>query len=277
MEDAAKKVEQAVNDFTKGLPITEAQKDEMDLKTAVAREKLATLIVAAYHDVVASKPGDMVSFVFLAEKSLLTLSNDVKRLAGSQKHIGGIALALVIDFVATGTQGSVKGKANARKASLKKKPVTKSQIENLRIEYRNKFYKGVLPRFETEAVMAEVGINGGKNDSWVVALASTAPTIEGFRNLNHEDIQALFTDKDVNPIDQEKINQIFSGIKGGGDIPIARKNLVEAGIDVKDVSAMEQEAKKVRTTSHNLVKNNKKLCVLQNRFAFLLHFRKARL
>ena len=230
-----------------------AQEDEMDLKTAAAREKLATLIVAAYTDVVQSKSGDMVSFVLLAEMSLLTMSNDVKMLAGSQKHIGGIALALVTDLVATGTASSIKRKANARKAFFHKNTVSTERIVILIDQYRNKFYKSILPRYESEAVMAEAGITGGKGDDWLVQITSKAPTIEGLRSLSHKELETIFTSGDVSPIDQKKVNQMFAGIIGGGDIPIARKNLVEAGIDVKTVYAMEQEAKKVRTTTHNLV------------------------
>ena len=226
----------------------------MDKATAPARENLASLIVAAYIDVVQFEPDDMVSFVFLSEMSLLTLSNDVKEMAGSKQHVGGVALGLVVDLVATGDGKSSEVKAmrmleyfkdNFKKESVKEKA---SKIHAMTNQYKKKLYRGIMKVKEIEAVVADAGrINGDETDKWVVELPKLATTLSSLRSMEYGKIEQFYQKNDVSPINQEKINSLYAGTTGGGDVPHARKNLVEAGFSVKHASAIEQADKEVRS------------------------------
>ena len=236
----------AIAEETKNLGKLTADADNL---TVAVREKLANLIVAAYADVVMKQKDDMLSFIYLSEHALLTLSIDVKSLIGNKQHIAGIALALVVNMVATGKQKSVISKANVLKHTYNNYKSSASKIEETVNAYRKKVFKGVLPKHETEAVLADVGIN---NDL-AIQLTRIAPDLDSFRKLDDTLLQGVFAEEKVSAADRESIYDIFAGIRGGGNIPLGRRNLANRGLAHEVVIKLEAKARLVRTTTNNPV------------------------
>lgn len=251
-------------------------KDDMDIaadsETAFAREIIANRIVAAYNNVAMHQKNDMVSFVFLSELALLTLYKDVQKFLGSKKHIGGFALTLVMDFVATGMSSRLPRKANAVKHTLTRNKSNETKVVETLNSYRKKMYRGFLPKFEREAVMADEGINAGPNVKWAVKLEKIATDVASFRKLDYEKIEEIFNDDSFKPSDIESINNIFAGILGGGKVPHGRRNLVKSGLSVKDACELESRAKSVRITTNNLVGKYKNTSLTKSFFSPTFYF-----
>jgi hypothetical protein len=62
---------------------------------------LATVLVAAYSDLILSGNDDMTSYLYLTENAIYALSDPVKKAIGDLKNEGGVALGLVTELVAT--------------------------------------------------------------------------------------------------------------------------------------------------------------------------------
>ena len=219
--------------------------DSIDAKTAPARENLAHVIIAAYHYIVDAKADDLVSYVSLCNRALKTFSLDVKILIGPQSNMPGVALAMVVNMVATGS-----AKVVGRKAIKPFKRSTKvSPIVELTENYIGKVYAKLKPKVEFQAEMDEAQIYGG---SWVVELTSKATNMDDFRALDYKkDIES--TVKNALESDRSKIYEMFAGLRGGGEVPIERKNLVQAGVSLNLAVQLEKQAKEVRRVATGIL------------------------
>ena len=249
LEDAAEAVGTAIKAQEKSVGIDGA---EADAKVVVqsARKKLEALIFAAWVDLVAGNPKDVVSYAYLSEKALLVINDDVKALLKKHDMLNaGVSLGLVTDLGATSSPTTVKKKA------IKKRMNNQASISNETVMYMNdlylsSFYRKLVPKVQLEATMEEVGINAGPDTTWSVSLTEQAPNLEKFRSLDLDEVKNLVAK--APKADQDKMLSIFAGVTGGGEnVPIARKNMVAAGIPIEFAFKLEKEAKEVRKRAND--------------------------
>ena len=216
-----------------------------------ARKNLVTLIVAAWRDVVAGQPKDFKSYVYLSEKALLAVNDDVKKfLQDFNMHDdGGVCLGLVTELAASSSAIIIKKKAIKKRKDL-------SSLDENTIMYMNELYishlyRKLVPKVELEAKMEEAGINSGTT----VSLTAQAPNLEKLRSMDLADVLKAL--ENASKADKNKVIDMFAGVTGGGEsVPIARKNMVEAGIPIKVAYEMEKEAKEVRKRANDHIQKH---------------------
>ena len=222
-----------------------------------ARKKLVTLIVAAWRDVVSGQPNDFASYVYLSEKALLAVNDDVKKfLQDFNMHDdGGVCLGLVTELAASSSAIIIKKKAIKKRKDL-------SSLDENTIMYMNELYishlyRKLVPKVELEAKMEEAGINSGTTGTeWKDSLTTAqAPNLEKLRSMDLADVLKAIAK--ASKADKNKVIDMFAGVTGGGEsVPIARKNMVEAGIPIKVAYELEKEAKEVRKRANDHIQKH---------------------
>lgn len=247
-------VVKAENDLKAYLPVSEADDeakiqarkdivDIIDTETGPTREKLAHLIHTAYTYIVETKPDDLVSYVSLADKALMTLSTDVKLLLGMRSNIPGVALAMVVETVATGSAAALKRRSI--KPLVETNTVEKpSKIAQMKDLYTKKIYVSLKPKVQLEAEMDAAQIYPAPGETWAVQLLGQASNMEQLRGLDFATVEKAV--ESAPAIDQEKIYEMFAGLRGGGESSDVRRNLVQGGVDIKLAFELEKKAKEVR-------------------------------
>ena len=234
-----------------GTEMVEVQ-DAAAVAVESARKNLVTLIVAAWRDVVSGQPNDFASYVYLSEKALLAVNDDVKKFLKEDFNMhddGGVCLGLVTELAASSSAIIIKKKAIKKRKDL-------SSLDENTIMYMNELYishlyRKLVPKVELEAKMEEVGI---KSETTVI-LTAQAPNLEKLRSMDLADVLKAL--ENASKADKNKVIDMFAGVTGGGEsVPIARKNMVEAGIPIKVAYEMEKEAKEVRKRANDHIQKH---------------------
>lgn len=218
---------------------------------------LANVLRAAYVDLVISGNDDMTSYLYLTEKAIFALSEEVKSAIGKElAQDGGVALALVTELVATvADEEKLFIKAVTDRQDLELNGIEALNEENLR-----KVYAAITPRKETHGLLAMNGVDV-KNSPWAENLIQTAPTLDKLVGMDFTSFQGLFPG--ANDIDggsdvvnykkartlelpggdEHIAHKMYAGLIGrpmNVEVPAIRGLLLENGVGLQVASQMEQ-------------------------------------
>lgn len=218
---------------------------------------LANVLRAAYVDLVINGNDDMTSYLYLTEKAIFALSEEVKSAIGEElAQDGGVALALVTELVATVTDEEKL----FIKAVTDREDLELSGIEALNEENLKKVYSTVTPRKETHGLLAMNGV-GVESTPWAQNLIQVAPTLDKLVGMDFASFQGFFPDaNDIdggsNVVEYKKArttqlpggdeliaHKMYAGLIGrptNVEVPAIRGLLLENGVGLQVASQMEQ-------------------------------------
>ncbi len=208
---------------------------------AVDIHALASVLVAAYSDLVINGNDDMPSYLYLTKQAKFALSEEVKNVIGYLKDDGGVALALVTELVATAESGEELFKKAVQPRNDDDELVGIEALNEANIQ---KVYVAITPAIQTKGVLLSNGVTDFSENSWASKIVSAAPNLDDLVNKKFDELKELMEEIPATATGGTKLlERMYAGLIGNPattEVPPVRGYLLENGVSLQYAKQMEE-------------------------------------